>query len=332
LEDGRRRTAKSHGVLDKPLSGILFFPVTPFSSGGELDLDVLRTHLERGLAHRPGGVFVACGTGEFHALSRDEYRDVVSTAVGVVSGAVPVFSGVGGQLPVMEEQAKMAEAAGIDGLLVMPPYLVRSPADGLYSYISSLAEKSNLPLIVYNRENATLDVATAVRLAEIPSVMGVKDGVGDLDRFGRIVLGIRNMLSQKADPKAFQFFNGLATAETTQRAYRGIGVDLYSSAVFGFAPEIARAFWNALEAGDRGAGDRLLTQFYGPLVELRDQVPGYAVSLVKAGVRLSGLDVGSVRPPLLDPSSAHTERLRQICQDGHAAIDDRHTTSRSRVR
>jgi 5-dehydro-4-deoxyglucarate dehydratase len=314
-------------VLDKPLSGILFFPVTPFSSGGEVDLGILRTHLEQGLAHRPGGIFVACGTGEFHALSRDEYRDIVSTAVDVVRGAVPVFAGAGGQLPVMEEQAKIAERAGTDGLLVMPPYLVRSPTEGLYSYIASLAEKSSLPLIVYNRENATLDVATAVRLAQLPSVVGVKDGVGDLDRFSRIVLGIRNVLAQNGDPKPFQFFNGLATAETTQRAYRGIGVDLYSSAVFGFAPEIARAFWNALEAGDQRAGDRLLTDFYGPLVELRDQVPGYAVSLVKAGVRLAGLDVGSVRPPLLDPSPAHLDRLRQICHDGQAAIGDGHRTS-----
>jgi 5-dehydro-4-deoxyglucarate dehydratase len=309
-------------VLEKPLSGILFFPVTPFSSGGEVDLDVLRSHLEQGLAQGPGGVFVACGTGEFHALSQAEYRDVVSTAVSVVAGAVPVFSGVGGQLPAMEEQAKIAHMAGIDGLLVMPPYLVKSPADGLYSYISSLAEKSSLPLIVYNRENAALDVTTAVRLAQVPSVMGVKDGVGDLDKFGRIVLGIRNMLGQNGDPKPFQFFNGLATAETTQRAYRGIGVDLYSSAVFGFAPEVARAFWNALDAGDQAAGDRLLTHFYGPLVELRDQVPGYAVSLVKAGVRLTGLDVGGVRPPLVDPSPAHLDRLRQICRDGRAAIDE----------
>src|SRR5690606_23107819 len=114
----------------------------------------------------------------------------------------------------------------------------------------------------------------------------------------------------------FTFFNGLPTAELTVPAYRGLGVNLYSSAAFAFAPEIALAFYRAITSGDEELVRRLLTGFYRPLVELRDQVPGYAVSLVKAGVRLRGLDVGGVRPPLVDPSPEHVTELEKIIAAG----------------
>jgi 5-dehydro-4-deoxyglucarate dehydratase len=118
----------------------------------------------------------------------------------------------------------------------------------------------------------------------------------------------------------FQFFNGLPTAEMTAPAYRGIGVDLYSSAVFAFAPEIALAFHRALAEGDEALVGRLLDEFYGPLVALRDEVPGYAVALVKAGVTLRGLDVGGVRAPLLDPTPEHVSRLAKLIDHGLEAV------------
>jgi 5-dehydro-4-deoxyglucarate dehydratase len=106
----------------------------------------------------------------------------------------------------------------------------------------------------------------------------------------------------------------------TVPAYQGIGVELYSSAVFAFAPEIALAFHQALAQDDQTLVATLLTEFYAPLVELRDAVPGYAVSLVKAGVRIRGLDVGGVRPPLLDPTPEHLARLTQLIDHGLEAV------------
>ncbi|HLH59484.1 MAG TPA: 5-dehydro-4-deoxyglucarate dehydratase [Streptosporangiaceae bacterium] len=307
-------------MLSKPLSGVLFFPVTPFFPGGTVDLDTYRRHVEHGLRHGPGGIFAACGTGEFHALSQAEYGDVVATAVKAADGAVPVFAGAGGSPPAMRAQARLAEEAGVDGLLVMPPYLVRASGHGLHDYVRSLASECGLPLIVYNRDNAALDVDTAVRVARIPSVIGLKDGVGNIDQISRIVVAVRAALAADGDPKVFRFFNGLSTAEMTQRAYRGIGVSLYSSAVFAFAPEVSTAFWRTLEAGDREFGDRLLREFYAPLAQLRDEVPGYAISLIKAGVRFTGLDAGGVRAPLTDPSGAHLARLREIYEAGLALV------------
>ena len=100
-------------------------------------------------------------------------------------------------------------------------------------------------------------------------------------------------------------------------AYRGLGVHRYSSAVFAFLPEVATAFAAALAGGDRKRVDILIDGFYEPLVALRDRVPGYAVSLVKAGVTLRGeVDAGSVRAPLVDPAPADVAELRRLVACG----------------
>jgi 5-dehydro-4-deoxyglucarate dehydratase len=279
---------------------VLFFPVTPFGADGALAEDVLAEHVRRGMEHGPGGVFAACGTGEFSALSEDEHARVVRVATEVVAGRAPVFAGAGGPIGAALQQARAAKDAGADGLLLMPPYLAQGPGHGFEAYVRAVAEV--LPVIIYQRGSVVLDPETVVHLAGIPGVIGLKDGVGDIDRMQRIVLAVR-----ESHPD-FLFFNGLPTAELTMPAYRGIGVHLYSSAVFAFAPEIALAYLN----GD----ERLLTEFYAPLVRLRSKVPGYAVSLIKAGVRLRGLDVGGVRPPLAEVTDEHLAELRELIKVG----------------
>ena len=104
------------------------------------------------------------------------------------------------------------------------------------------------------------------------------------------------------------------------QAYRAIGVPLYSSATFAFAPELALAFYNALERDDDVVVAALLREFFHPLVRLRDTVPGYAVSLIKAGVIMEGIDAGPVRPPLVMPSAEDTATLADIVKAGRAVI------------
>ncbi|MGJ6964849.1 5-dehydro-4-deoxyglucarate dehydratase [Streptosporangium sp. G11] len=284
------------------LDGVLFFPVTPFGPDGELAPGVLADHIRQGLEHRPGGVFAACGTGEFTALSEAEHARVVQVAARAAGGAVPVFAGAGGPIGAALAQARAAREAGADGLLLMPPYLVQGP--GFPDYVRAIA--AELPVIIYQRGPIALEPEAAVALAAIPGVIGLKDGLGDIDRMQRIVLAVR-----EARPD-FLFFNGLPTAELTQPAYRAIGIGLYSSAVFCFAPEIAGAYLN----GD----ERLITEFYAPLVRLRSKVPGYAVSLVKAGVRLRGLDAGQVRPPLVPVTPEHEAELEALIKSGLALV------------
>jgi 5-dehydro-4-deoxyglucarate dehydratase len=293
------------------LSGVLFFPVTPFDEHGDVDLTTLADHVNDGLGHRPGGVFPACGTGELFSLSQDEQERVVRTTVRETAGRVPVIAGVGGPLATALAQARAALAAGADGLLLLPPYLAKGPASGLHTYVRTVAEVG-LPVILYQREPIVLEPTAAVALARIPGVIGLKDGLGDIDRMQRVVLAIRREIGPD-----FTFFNGLPTAELTMPAYRGIGVELYSSAAFAFVPEVATAFQHAVQSDPELTG-RLLSEFYAPLVELRSQVPGYAVALVKAGLRVRGRDAGAVRAPLVDLTAEHLSELSRIIDTGLA--------------
>ena len=296
-------------------SGILFFPITPFDASGRVDTELLAAHVDSRLAHAPGGVFPACGTGEFHALSTAEVQTVVRTAVATVNGAVPVIAGAGGPLGHALEVARSAADAGADALLVLPPYLVGGPQAGLVAYIEAVAAASDLPVIVYHRANAQFTPASMRRLAENPKVVGFKDGAGDLAVAQQIVRAVAD-----AGRDDFAFFNGLLTAELTQGAYRGIGIPLYSSAAFAMIPEVANAFYRAYVDGDDERRLALVDGFYTPLVALRDETPGFGVALIKAGVRLGGLPVGGVRAPLVDPTPEQEERLAGILAAGRALL------------
>ncbi len=294
--------------------GVLFFPVTPFDGSDSIDHVLLAEHVASGVEAGAAGVFAACGTGEFHALSATEAEAAVATAVTATGGRVPVLAGVGGPLGHAREVARAAAERGAQGLLVMPPYLVQAPQDGLFRYVEAIAEETDLPLIVYHRGSAALTEATVDRLLGLPRVAGIKDGVGDL------ALAQRFVLAAGRTGRELLFFNGLLTAELSQAAYRSIGVPLYSSAVFAMAPDIATAWFDAYRSGDDARQRHLLDHFFVPLVRLRDETPGFAVSLIKAGLRLAGLPVGSVRAPLTDPTPEQTERLRAILASGRDAL------------
>jgi 5-dehydro-4-deoxyglucarate dehydratase len=298
------------------LDGLLFFPVTAFAPDGSLDLEVFRTHVRQGVHGGTSAVFAACGTGEYHALDLEEYEQVIAAAVAEAAGRVPVIAGVGHGTALAAAFAERAHRAGADGLLVMPPYLVVADQEGLLRHYTALAAATPLEMIVYQRDNAVLTPASVVELTRVPQIIGLKDGLGDLELMQRIISAVRT----QAPDRRLLYFNGLPTAELTGLAYRGIGVTLYSSAVFCFAPDIALAFHRALTTGDDEIVNRLLDGFYRPLVELRQQRRGYAVSLVKAGVRLQGLDVGGVRPPLSEPAPQHIKELAELIERGRALL------------
>ena len=220
--------------------GPLFFPVTAYGPDGSVDLDVFRAHVRRGIEAGAAAVFACCGTGEFHALTPEEFEACVRAAVEEAAGRVPVVAGAGYGTALAVRYARLAEEAGADGLLAMPPYLVVAGQEGLLRHYRELAAATALPVIVYQRDNAVFTPETVVELARTDGIIGFKDGLGDLDLMQRIISAVRTEV-----PGDFLYFNGLPTAELTELAYRGIGITLYSSAVFCFAPEIALAFYEA---------------------------------------------------------------------------------------
>ena len=296
--------------------GLLSFPLTFFDEHGGFNEDGYRAHVASQGTAGASGLFAAGGTGEFFSLTLEEYKRVVRAASDEVPDTMPLLAGVGYGTHMAVEFAKAAEANGADGLLVLPPYLVKSEQDGLRRHLTAICRSVGIGVIAYNRDNAILTPETLERVAQdCPNLIGFKDGVGDV---GTAQLIVRAVADEGRTDVAF--FNGLLTAELTQAAYRGIGIPLYSSAAFAMAPEIANAYYRAYVDGDERRRLQLLDGFYAPLVRLRDETPGFGVSLIKAGLRLGGLPVGSVRPPLVDPTPAQEARLAQILEDGRALL------------
>jgi 5-dehydro-4-deoxyglucarate dehydratase len=306
----------SPAPLAHQLRGLLFFPVTPSDPAGGLDAEAYRQHLRASLDAGCGAVFACCGTGEFAALDLDEYAQAVRVAVDEVAGAVPVVAGIGYGNGLATRFARCATEAGADGLLVLPPYLVNADQDGLRRHYLALADASELDLLLYQRDNAIFTPETVATLAQHPRIAGLKDGHGDVDLLLRTIRAV----ATTPGTGGFVYLNGMPTAELYAPAFAGIGIRLYSSAVFCFAPDIALAFHGALCRGDTALRDTLLDCFYRPFVDLRSRGPNHAVSLVKAGVRLTGLDVGPVRPPLTEPDAATVKELARLVEAGRAAL------------
>jgi 5-dehydro-4-deoxyglucarate dehydratase len=288
------------------LNGYLAFTLTPFNGDGSVAPDVLRDEVELLLASGCSAIFAAGGTGEFFSLAPAEYRTVVETCVQQVRGRVPVVAGAGCGTTLAIEYARSATEAGADGLLVLPPYLIDAPQRGLAAHYRAIAGASHLGMIVYQRGTTVFEPTTLEVIAEMDNVIGFKDGVGDVDRLQRITktLGDR-----------FVYMNGMPTAEVYASALRACGVTTYSSAILTFMPEVAISFAAAFALDDRQTMEDLLHRAILPFTELRRRCAGYAVSLVKAGARLRGLPMGSVRPPLADPTTEDEADLRKLLAD-----------------
>jgi 5-dehydro-4-deoxyglucarate dehydratase len=292
-------------------TSVLSFPLTAFTPDGEVNLPGFREHIRAQVDAGPGAVFPCCGTGEFFSLSEDEYRALIEAAVEEVAGRVTVVAGIGYGWPQAVRFAAAAEAAGADAALLLPHYLVSCPQEGLVQQVREVAQRTSLPLIVYQRGSVKFKAAAIAELAKLPTVIGLKDGHSDLDQLQRLRL---------VAPQNWLFFNGSLTAEMQARAYSSVGIPAYSSAVHSCAPEIAARFFEALQAHDDKTVEELLREFYFPLVELRDRRAGYAVSLIKAGARLRGASVGSVRAPLTDPDAADLAELKDLLSHGLSLV------------
>ncbi|MBN6051016.1 5-dehydro-4-deoxyglucarate dehydratase [Nonomuraea sp. RK-328] len=293
------------------LSGLLAFPVTPFTESGDVDLARFRTHLDDMLAAKPGAVFVACGTGELASLTAAEQQAVVKAAVEQVAGAAPVLAGVGGGTRTAVEFTRAAEAAGADGVLALPPYLQVGPPAGLVAHYREVAAATDLGVILYQRGTAIFSPEAVAELAEVGNIVAFKDGHGDMELL---------QLIHTATAGRLPLLNGMPTAEIYARSYAGVGARAYSSAVLAFLPEVATAFFQAFETGDDATQELLLREFYAPLAGLRQTTPGYAVSLVKAGLDIRGRSAGPVRAPLAQVTPEHREQLARIIDRGLAAL------------
>ena len=285
-------------------NGLLSFPVTDLDEQNQFDAASYRARIQWFLTHSISAVFVAGGTGEFFSLSRSEYQKIIEIAAQEVNQKVPLISSAGRSIPEAIDFCDLAKKAGVDAILLMPPYLVNGPADGTFQYAKTIMQSSDLPFIYYNRANGILSTNYLEKLAsECPNFIGLKDGTGNIQELNDIIKTLGPRLS---------YIGGVPTAEIIAEAYLSIGVNTYSSAVFNFVPETALSFYTALRSGDGAVTSRLLRDFYIPFVRLRSRKKGYAVSLIKAGAAIIGRSAGDVRAPLTMPTEAESKQLKEI--------------------
>lgn len=289
-------------------AGVLAFPLSAFTDDGNaIDPEGFRAHIRHHIDAGAGALFVACGTGEFSALNEREFRDLLDIAVDEAAGSVPLLAGTGYGWSQAQRFAEIAQGCKVDGLLLLPHYLVAAPQSGIVEHVERVAGTTDLPIILYQRGLTHYTPQSLRQVAELPNVIGLKDAHSDFVELQRMTLEAR---------PDFIFFNGTLTAEMQYRPYASIGIGPYSSAIHSCAPEIARAFFTAVSQGDEDTADELLVQFYAPFTQLRDTVPGYAVALVKAVARMRGQRVGRVRAPLVEPSEADLEQLELLIRGG----------------
>jgi 5-dehydro-4-deoxyglucarate dehydratase len=291
-------------------SGLLSFPVTHFTSSLDFDETPYREHIDWLMQHQPAGLFAAGGTGEFFSLTLDEFSAVVAAAVeqvGQIRGGgarIPVVAGCGYGTAIAKQFVQASERAGSDGLLLLPPYLVNSEPAGLAAHVEAVCASTSLGVIFYNRDNAILNETALERLCvRCPNLVGFKDGVGDIELMTRIHARMGDRLT---------YIGGLPTAETFALPYLEMGVTTYSSAIFNFLPDFAQSFYAAVRRRDHAEVLQQLRSFVLPYIDIRNRRKGYAVSIVKAGMRAIGRPAGPVRTPLTDLDAAETDALAKL--------------------
>ena len=237
------------------------------------------------------------------ARASSEIPEIV-TAAKASAGSIPIVAGCGYGTEIAVDIAQAAEKAGADGILLIPHYLIDAPQDGLYAHVKRVCQSVGIGVMVYNRDNSILHPDTLARLCDdCPNLIGFKDGSGDIGL-------VRQVTAKMGD--RLMYLGGMPTAELFAEAYLGAGFTTYSSAVFNFVPGLAIEFYDALRAGNRDRCTAILNDFFYPFMSIRNRNKDYAVSAIKAGVRLQGFDAGPVRSPLTDLTDDEMQMLDRL--------------------
>ena len=298
----------------RPFGRVLTAMVTPLAEDGSIDLagaQELAAHLVDRESH--DGVVVTGTTGESPTISDAETRSVLRAVLDAVGDRAVVIAGVGTNDTAHSiDRARDAERIGAHGLLVVTPYYNKPPQAGLLRHFTSVADSTDLPVMLYDippRSVVPIEVETLVRAAEHPRIVAVKDAKGDL--------GAVAWTLARTD---LAYYSGEDMLNLPLLAMGAVGVVSVVGHLVGtrLAELIA-----AVEAGDlaraRQVNDSLLPVYTGIF---RTQ----GVILTKAALRELGLPAGPVRPPLVDATPEQIAQLRTDLAAGGVHLREAHVT------
>ncbi|HEV7515017.1 MAG TPA: 4-hydroxy-tetrahydrodipicolinate synthase [Thermoanaerobaculia bacterium] len=275
--------------------------VTPFLPDLSLDEEALRRLIRRQIE---SGIhfLVPCGTtGENPTLSRKEQRRVVEITLEEAKGKVPVLAGAGGyDTRGVIEMARDYESMQVDGLLSVTPYYNRPTQEGLYEHYLAIAKATRLPIVVYNvpgRTGTNVTPATLARLAEIDTIVGVKEASGNISQMAAIFQLV---------PEDFLVLSGDDAITLPLIALGGVGVISVAGNEVPFA--MARLTALCLEGDFPGAVQVHRRLF--PLMEVNfvEANPGP----VKAALALMGLLEPVWRLPMVAPQAESLQKIERV--------------------
>lgn len=274
--------------------------VTPMRADFSLDFDRLRALIDFHVAEQTDAIVVVGTTGESPTIDFNEHRLIIEEAVRHAAGRIPIIAGTGANSTREAiELTRDAEKAGADACLLVVPYYNKPTQHGLYAHFKAIAEAVEVDLILYNvpgRTSCDLSNDTALKLAELPNVVGIKDATGSIERASDLIARA---------PEGFAIYGGDDASALALMLLGGHGV---ISVTANIAPRLMHEMCAAAFAGEvvraREINFRLLKLHQRLFVEA-NPIP------VKWSLARLGMIEPALRLPLTPLSSAH-----------HAALED----------
>jgi 4-hydroxy-tetrahydrodipicolinate synthase len=286
------------------IQGSLPAIVTPMHDDGSLDLPRLRSLVDWHIAEGSDGIVVVGTTGESPTVDFEEHCQLISTVVEQAAGRVPVIAGTGANSTSEAiELTEFAKKSGANAHLSVVPYYNKPTQEGLYRHFKAIAEAVDLPMVLYNvpgRTGADLGNDTALRLAQVPGIIGIKDATGNIERGTDLI---------KRAPQKFAILSGDDATALALTLLGGMGVISVTANV---VPRLMHEMIAAALTGDvvtaRGINFRLLGLHRHLFVEA-NPIP------VKWACAEMGLIGHGLRLPLTPLSTEHQERVRSAMRE-----------------
>ncbi|MBP6020283.1 MAG: dihydrodipicolinate synthase family protein [Burkholderiaceae bacterium] len=283
------------------IDGVLVPIVTPFDANNQLNLKALEALVEKFIAEQVTGI-VACGTtGEYYALSDAEREQVLRTVAKVGKGRITLIAGINSLSPAEAiARAKQAQDLGYEGLMLSPtPYSLPGQHE-VVAYYKHVAAATSLPIIMYNfpaRIGVEIGLDAVIELSKVSNIVAIKESSGDFSRaIALIHAGLEN----------FQVIIG---CDDQAADFLFWGVRSWISGGANVFPGEQAAM---IRAADKGDWDQVRSMMAGMLPAIQAMESGDYNQKAKLGVRRHGIDVGSVRLPLLPLASDDAQAFQQL--------------------
>jgi 4-hydroxy-tetrahydrodipicolinate synthase len=187
----------------KPIVGSIVALVTPMHDDGSVDYDALRRLIDWHVAEGTDCIGVVGTTGESPTVTVAEHCEIIRVAVEHARGRVPIMAGTGGNATAEAiELSRFARQVGAQCTLSVVPYYNKPSQEGIYQHFKAIAEAVDIPMVLYNvpsRTVADMQPETALRLAQVPGIVGIKEASGNIERACRLIKGA---------PKGFAIYSG----------------------------------------------------------------------------------------------------------------------------